>query len=219
MTALCASAFKGKVARVITLDTCGNPVTGASSSVISTGFISVKFTPQYEDGTEYTEKDANGVLCVNELGDSQLKYFEVEAKFCVLNPDISVVIGGGRLLSSSATGVGAAFGSNSSPAHFSIEVWQDVSGTAACDASGNPQYVYWVATHCFDGKLSDYTVEDGVSSFTVTAKTKSVGPQWGTGPGSDGPWLAEALVSGDHLAWNITSTAPPTATCGAVVLA
>lgn len=220
MVATCASAIKGRVVRVISLDACGNPVTGASSAVVvSEGFISVKSTPQYEDGTEYTQKNAAGALCVNEMSNSQFKRVELEAVFCVLDPDIATIIGGGRLLESgSATGVGAAFGETVNTNRFSLEVWQNVSGRNACDAAGNPQYVYWTWANAGDGKVGDYTVEDGVSQFKLTAITQAVGPLWLTGPGTDGPWLPEALVSGEHYAWAITSTAPPTASCGAVLL-
>lgn len=220
MATVCASAIKGRVMRVILLDTCGNPVTGSGSAVVvSDGFISVKSTPSYEDGTEYTQKNANGELCVNEMGLAQFKRTDLEAQFCTIDPDVATIIGGGRLLqASAATGVGAAFGEATNTSRFSLEVWQNVSGHDACDAGGNPQYVYWVWANCGDGKMSDYTIEDGVSSFTLTAVTKSVGPQWGTGPGTAGPWLPEALVAGEHYAYTVTSVEPPTASCGAVVL-
>lgn len=220
MVATCVSAVKGRRVRVVTLDACGNPVTGASSSVVVTsGFISVKMTPQYEDGTEYTQKLADGTLCVSQKDAGQLKWVELEATFCVLDPDLITIFGGARLLTSGgATGTGAAFGSNVNSNHVSIEIWQDVSGANACDASGAQQYVYWAWPNVSDGRYSDYTVENSVSQFKITGRTSAVGTLWGDGPGTGTTWLGESLSSPDHYAYNVTSTAPPDASCGATTL-
>ena len=45
--------IKGRVARLIQLDVCGNPITGASGlQVITKGFIQIQAEPQYEDGEQ-----------------------------------------------------------------------------------------------------------------------------------------------------------------------
>jgi len=53
MSDLSAVPIKGRVMRLIALDSCGNPVTGASGKqVITRGFISVQMENQYEAATE-----------------------------------------------------------------------------------------------------------------------------------------------------------------------
>ena len=53
MAATCATPIKASVIRLIKLDTCGVPVSGASSAVsVFRGFISVAATPDYEEGEE-----------------------------------------------------------------------------------------------------------------------------------------------------------------------
>ena len=219
MVSTCVSAVKGRRVRVVTLDACGNPVTGASSSVVVTsGFISVKFTPQYEDGTEYTQKLADGTLCVSDKDAGQLKWFEIEATFCVLDPDLIVMMAGARLLrSGGATGTGVAFGGSVNANRVSLELWQDVSGQNSCTSTGLQRYVYWAFPNLGDGRISDYTVENGVSQFKLTARTAIVGPLWGDGPGTV-TWLNEALGNTDHIAYNVTTTAPPASSCGATTL-
>ncbi|OFW55851.1 MAG: hypothetical protein A2Y75_05400 [Candidatus Solincola sediminis] len=219
MVATCVSAVKGRVVRVVTLDACGNPVTGASSSqVVTRGFISVKSTPQYEDGAEYTQKQADGSLCVSDKDPAQLKRVALEAVFCVLDPDLIVIAAGARLLNSgTATGTGAAFNGSVNANRFSLEVWQDISGRGACNISGQQQYLYWAWPNVGNGQVSDYTIENGVSQFKLSAETASVGTLWGDGPGTT-TWLGQVLLPGEHYAYNVTTTAPPTATCGATLL-
>ena len=63
MVAQCVSPIQARVARLIKLDTCGNPVTGASSSVVVTnGFISINPSPQYEDGEEHSQRPCGAPL-------------------------------------------------------------------------------------------------------------------------------------------------------------
>ena len=201
MVATCVSAVKGRVMRVVTLDACGNPVTGASSSqVVTRGFVSVKATPVYEDGTEYTQKLADGSLCVSDKAPAQLKRVTIDASFCVFDPDLITIISAARLLNSgTATGTGAAFSGSVNANRFSLDIWQDVSGNGACTAGGLQQYLYWVWPNLGNGQISDYTIEDGVSQFKLTAETMSVGSLWGAGPGST-TWLNQVLLPGEHYA-------------------
>lgn len=221
MVATCVSAIKGRVMRVVALDTCGNPVTGASSAVIvSSGFISVKMTPQYEDGNEYTQKTADGLLCVNQKDPSQLKRVNLDVAMCVLDPDMIVTVSGARLLNNGgATGTGAAFTGLQNAARFSLELWQYVGGARnGCNASGLQQYVYWAWPNVGNTQISDYTAEAGVSQFKFTAETDVASPLWGDGPGSGTAWITSPVQAYDHYLYNVTTTTPPTATCGAVLL-
>lgn len=225
MVSQCVTPIKGRMMRLIKLDTCGNPVTGAASAmVISKGFISVSPKPQYEDGSEFTKKAADGTLCVNQKDDGSLKRVQLELKWCVLDPDAIVLQTGARLLTTSATGTGVAFGESLATAQFSLELWQDVTGRGACTASGIQQYVYWAFPNVGNAQVQDYSVENDALEFTITAETTAVGTRWGTGLGwTSNFWLptntGSVLNSDEHYAYNITTTAPPTAVCGAQTLA
>jgi hypothetical protein len=111
MSSLIVTPIKGRVVRVIKLDACGAPVTGASSAVdVADGFLTVHATPQYEDGTEFVKKRADGTLCVNQKDPGTLKRISAESSWCVLDPDLRVIMDGARLLNSGgATGTGAMF--------------------------------------------------------------------------------------------------------------
>lgn len=220
MVAQCVSPIQARVARFIKLDTCGNPVTGASSAVVVTnGFVSIEPSPQYQDGEEHTQRKADGSLCVYQKDPSELTRVDLISNFCVLDPDALVVITGERLLTTnSVTGTGVAFGEGQLTARHSLEVWQPVVGAAACDAAGNQQYVYWAFMNVGNAKVNDFTFENAPFQFSTVAETKAVGPLWLSRSGASS-WLgSNTLESTDHFLYNITTTAPPTATCGAVLL-
>ncbi|HET9788308.1 MAG TPA: hypothetical protein VFP47_14320 [Pyrinomonadaceae bacterium] len=220
MVAQCVSPIQARVARLIKLDVCGNPVTGASSAVVVTnGFVSIEPSPQYLDGEEHQQRRADGSLCVYQKDPSELTRVDLTTNFCVLDPDALVIITGERLLTTgSATGTGVAYGEGQLTARYSLEVWQPVTGSNACDASGNQQYVYWAFMNTGNAKVGDFTFENAPFQFTTTSETKAVGPLWLSLSGA-ATWLGSNTVeTGEHFLHNITTAAPPTASCGAVLL-
>lgn len=219
MVAQAATPIKGRIIRIMKLDACGNIVTGASSAmVVADGFISVQATPQYEDGTEFTKKRADGALCVNQKDPSQLKRVELESAWCIIDPDVRVIIDGARLLTTGATGTGAFFSDSLTTNRFSLEIWQNVAGRNACNAAGLQQYVYWAFPNVGNAQVNDFTVENDALEFSETSETMSAGTIWGTYPTAAPPnsyLSSNAFASNEHYAYNITTVAPPTAQIGA----
>lgn len=226
MVAQCGAAAQGTVLRVVKLDACGAPVTGASSAVVITeGYISINPEPQYEDGDQIRTKKANGKLCINVQGPNQYVNSNVTINLCVLDPDASVIIFGSRLiLASAVTGTGAAYGYNNPEAHFSLETWQPLSGPGRCDpATGAQRYVYWAWPHVWNAKVGTFSIENGPLELVAEAQTNFPSSLWGDGPGTGTSWLPGAIDTTnyvDDFLWNITTTPPPTApaACGAFLL-
>jgi hypothetical protein len=186
--------------------------------VTTDGFISIAPAPQYLDGEEHQQRKANGALCVYQKDPSELTRVELTNTFCVLDPDAIVVITGERLLTTSVTGTGVAFGEGQLTARHSLEVWQPLAGSAACDAAGNQRFVYWAFMNVGNSKVNDFTFENGPFNFTTVAETKAAGPLWLSRSGA-ATWLGSNTVATDeHFLFNITTAAPPTASCGAVLL-
>lgn len=220
MVAKCVSPIQARVARLIKLDVCGNPVTGASSAVVvANGFVSINPSPQYQDGEEHSQRRADGALCVYQKDPSELTRVDLTINWCVLDPDALVVITGERLLTTgSATGTGVAYGEGQLTARFSLEVWQPVAGAGACDPSGAQQFVYWAFMNGGNSKVQDFTFENGPFQFTTLSETQAVSPLWLAQTGA-ATWLgANTIQTGEHFLHNITTAPPPTATCGAVLL-
>jgi hypothetical protein len=223
MSSLVVSAIKGLVMRTIKLDICGNPVTGASSSLVTEpGFISIKPSPQYEDGTEFTQKLANGLLCVNQKDQGQLKRVSLDTLLCVLNPDLIVQLTGARLnVSGGATGTGAFFNDSVISTHTSLEVWQQVSGRNAC-INGLQQYVYWAFPHTVNWQIKDWTLENATLNFELQGETQGAATTWGNLPTvlpPSGYLVGSSFQVGDHFGYNVTTVAPPANTNGAILLA
>lgn len=210
----CYTPIKGRVMRVVQLTECGVPVTG-SSVVVMSGFTQVQSSAQYEEGDEFLTKTADGALCVNEKDADILKRFQITMSLCSIDPGlVARVVSPARLLtaSESPTGTGLAFAEGLSTSHFSLEVWQRVAGSSACDASGNAQYVYNAWPHLYNGKIGDYSIENSPSTLEMSADSKPVSTSWTIG----NTWLGSGAISvvQDHWFQNLTTAAPPTAACG-----
>lgn len=214
----CGAPIRGRVYRVVQLDACGSPMT---SQVVSK-FASIVSTPEYVVGVETLKFNADGSLCVNDKAKNQLKRVSLDIKLCSIDPDGVVIVTGERLLGtgSPVTGSGVAFGEGLLTARFSLEVWQDVAGAGACSAGGSQQYYYWAYPNVGNPKIGAYTIDQGSPTLDLSADTKAANATWLDDVGA-ATWLpAGATVNSDeHFLFNITSSAPPAAACGATVLA
>lgn len=217
----CATPIKGTHLRIVALDTCGVPVTGASGLVVvSSGFVQVEMEPDYEDGEEFFERTASGQPCVNQKDDPTLKRFALTIQMCEVNVSGSSYIMSARELMSGSptTGTGFAVAEGNPTNRFSLEVWQEVAGSGACDASGNQRYIYNAWPNVGATQIGTYTIENGRSTLEVTSETRAAAGTWDDLVGAD--WLpAGAFVDTDeHWVWNVTTTPPPTAACDPTTL-
>lgn len=212
----CFTPRRARVMRVVLLTECGVPVTGEGSAVIiSSGFTQVSPSAQYETGDEHIRKTADAELCVNEKDPDILKRFDITADFCVIDPGlVANTVSPARLLTYSEppTGTGFALAEGAAVTHFSLEVWQRVTGDAACDAAGEQQYVYNAWPHLHNAKIGDYNIDIEPATLQILAESKAVNPLWTIGE----DWLGAGAVQviPDHWFVNLTTTPPPEATCG-----
>lgn len=216
MTATCISPIQGTRARIIRLDDCGAPVTGAGSLSVFDGFVEVQVSPQYTDGTEYQLRKANGVFCVNRRGNDQFNRDEVNIRFCSIDPDVVVITTGQTLVVTGgpATGTGFWVTEGDINARWGLEVWQADSDTCT---GATPRSAYWAWPHLAAGRLADFTIADDVIEWRITARSEKANVAWGSGPGAVkyiGPVPANA-----HRGFNITALPLPSTTgCGATTL-
>lgn len=111
------------------------------------------------------------------------------------------------------TGTGFAQGEGDGDNRFSLEVWQQVAGSGACDETGAQRFIYHAWPNVGNTQLGDYTIENGRSTLQFTSETATAGVGWLDQVGAD--WLPAGTVleSGRHWLWNVTTAAPPTAAC------
>lgn len=224
MAGICAAPIKGTHYRLVKVDACGVPVTGATSLVVtSKGFVQVVMEPQYEDGQEFFERNADGLPCVNQKDAPTLKRMQLTIDLCEVDPVGVTYALSARLLdttSNPTTGTGWAMSEGAPSNKYSLEVWQRVAGSGACDASGLQRYIYNAWPHLGNTQIGSYTIENGRSTVQLIAESFAASTQWGNGPGSGTSWLPNTAVANatDHWLWNITTTTPPVEACGPTTL-
>lgn len=212
----CYTPIKGRVLRVTLLDTCGNVVTGASGAqIVASGFTQVSSSAQYDTGDRTVNRTADDELCVNDKVPDILTNFELDMMFCLFDPGlVANTVSPARLLtySEGPTGTGFALAEGAATTHWSLEVWQRVSGRQACTSGGLPQWVYNAWPHLSDGKIGDYLISSAPSVLEIQANSLAVSPLWTIGDA----WLGAGAVSvvPDHWFQNLTTVTPPTAACG-----
>jgi hypothetical protein len=216
VTAECISPIQGSRARIIRLDVCGVPVTGAGSLIVFDGFVEVQVSPQYEDGTLYQLRNAKGVFCVNRRGNAQFTRDELNIRFCAIDPDAVVITTGQELIvtGAPATGTGFWVKEGEIAARWGLEVWQADADTCT---GVNPRSAYWAWPHLAAGQLTDFTIADDVIEWRVIASSEKANTLWGRGPGA--VKYINQVPANAHRGFNITYLPLPDVTgCGAVVL-
>lgn len=216
MAAECISPIQGTRARIIREDECGAPVTGTGSLIVFDAFVEVQVSPQYEDGTEYKLRKANGVFCVNRRGNDQFSRDELNIRFCAIDPDAVVITTGQELIvtGTPATGTGFWVKEGDISARWGFELWQADSDTCTDD---DPRTAYWAWPHLSAGRLMDFTVADDVIEWRITARSEAANTVWGAGPGA--VKFINQVPTGAHRGFNITRLPLPGITgCGATTL-
>lgn len=220
--------IRSHVVRATSLDSCGAPIIGPKSTCVSDGHISIKLSPQYEDGEETNQKNAAGKLKVVDKAPDQLKYINFELAFMQVNPDIfNQVTGQPIVLDHAGNAVGIRIG-ETVEANVAVETWTDVPGTA-CGADGKA-YGYALLPWIKGGRLGDFSFENALATFTLSGRT-SADSQWGIGPynvvlnagaAPEDPAVAgkllTAIAADQHIHMEPTTVAPPAVTVGAVEL-
>lgn len=226
MPSTCFTPIGGHTVRVIKLDACGVVLTGVTScKIVSTGFVRVNRTAEYEEADEFIVKNANGDICVNERTSPVLKWLNLEIQFCSVDPEMFNLVSGAPLvMDDQATPVAIGFRTREGvipSVNFALELWSRTTGTAC--AGGSVQYGYYLAPWVVQGTIGDLVFENGPISFTVNARTKAGSP-WGVGPYK--VWneylpvpatpakLVSAITATDHDHLQLTTMPPPAAACG-----
>ena len=221
-TSTCVTPIKGTHLRIVEVDSCGIPVTGAEGLVVVTkGFVSVEMEPDYEDGEEFFERTADGTPCVNQKDDPTLKRLALTIQMCEVNVSgMSYIMSARELITGTpTTGTGFAVAEGNPTNRFSLEVWQEVAGAGACDASGAQRYIYNAWPNVGATQIGSYTIENGRSVLEITSETRAAAATWDTLVGEDWLPVGESVDTDEHWVWNVTTTAPPTIACDPTTLA
>lgn len=227
MATQCLKPLRGKVARITKLDSCGTPVVGAKSQVVTDGFISVEGQIQLEDPQEYKLKNANDVFLYNSRGRPLIKWIDLTLNFGLVDPEAWNLTTGSPIELNDNTipdAVGVRIRENVS-AYFALELWTDLEGQAC--VGGVTTYGYLLLPFVKDAVAGNWTWQNDVISFPLQSARTDHGSNWGVGPynvinklaAPTGPApLLSAITSLDHMLLQTTTLAPPSPSCGALSL-
>ena len=184
-----AASVSGVAIRVTRLNASGGLLT--DESYTSKSFIRVSFTPEYEEGDEITEKNADGTICVSFKAPDTLKRVTMEVAVCDPDPVLSWLLSGGVLLAGEADPPGTT--PESEPLGWaSAEVGEDPSGDGVAVevwsraiVDGKPAavmpYFHWVFPYVKTRLSGDRVIENGLLANTYEGF--GVGNvQFGSGP-------------------------------------
>lgn len=206
--------IKGRVLRVVRLDSCGNALTGTAGlkgMVVSDGFIKADFTPNFDAGVEFIQKNAQGDLCVNEKDPDRLKRMDVKISMCSIDPAIVELMTGSRVISTGTDATGVAFNSDPSTSNFSLEIWSSLAGSTGCaPGAGAPTYFMWTIPWLQNMKVNVVTIDNTPITIELEGNSKA---NQNYGAGRFGLWNP-VIAANEHWAFQATQTAPPVSLSG-----
>lgn len=222
-------SVRGRRMRLTRLDECCNllPAATACAFLVSSGFVSVNYSPEVKEAEEIELLNAAGEICVSDPGCDELKWINLTLSLCVVDPEVlNFVTGAPLVLDVAGESVGNRVQSGQfCTANFALEVWTDVPGQT-CSQTGAKQYGYFVAPCVGRGVLGDWDIENDALNLELTAKARA-GSGWGNGPwdvdASNVPVPPALAIPGplltpfgatDILDLHLTTIAPPAVTDG-----
>lgn len=136
-----ASSIQGNLIRVTKLTGPG-AVDTAWPVLVTNGFISASFAPEFEDGEEITEKAADGSVCVSFKGDDSLTRLSFNLAVCSPDPEVTAMMAGGSALTEAdgdVIGYSSAEVGSKINNPVAVEIWS----TAVVDGKPSSDYPYW----------------------------------------------------------------------------
>jgi hypothetical protein len=212
-------SLKGRTLRLTKLDQCGVPIVGDCSSIVTNGFITVTYSPNYSAGTEHELKNAWGELVVSEKEPDILKWVDMKLSMCEVDPDVAEFVSNAVAVTDGTDTIGSSFGPIVNTNTYAAEVWTKQAGRA-CDG-GAPEWGYFVTPFIVNGKLDgSLEVSNGTMTVDFMGEGVAAPADWGVNPYGDNPLLAVGgFVTGDMYSVVRTTVQPPAATDGCVALA
>jgi hypothetical protein len=200
-----ASSIGAVALRVTRLQSDDSLEIGPSASyVITSDLISISFSPDIEEGDEFTQKGADGNICTTYLAPDSLKRSTFELAVCNPDPELSEMIAGGTIFTQGGQTVGWApppVGVATTNA-VAIEVWS--RAIVGGKPSGSAPYWHFVFPYVILTPSGDRVLENGILANTFSGW--GVGNDgFGAGPDSDNPW---PFTSASPYQYARTSTAP-----------
>lgn len=198
MAEQCLAQIQACALRITRLDAAGVPNPGADNMIVTGDLTELGVTAVYEDGDEFTVKNACGDLCVNFKGDDQFKRLDITLGLCKPSPSTQELLGGGTYLDVAGQ-VGYSMpriGVVDNPNGVSIELW---SKNVDADGSLDAEFPYeWYMLPRVKVRWGNRTFNNG--PITIAFQGQAVeNPNWYDGPENDWPDPANSVAALNHI--------------------
>lgn len=174
------SSVLGEVIRISKLGTDGRIIPGAKSVYTFKEFISFSFSPEYEDGDEFTQKNARGGVCVSYKAPDTLKRLNLSVAICNPDPIVENLLGGGTVLGEDGLGwASPSVGEDPVPNGVAIEVWSH----AVTDGKQNTTtpYFHWIFPYAKLRQSGERVIQNDILATEFEGWAVGNGP-FGSGP-------------------------------------
>ena len=219
----------GRTIRLTVEDRCGIPAWGDHAQLVTTGFVSVAATANYNDGNEKVITNANGDDCYRRPASGKLIDLTLTLVFCDVDPDAFSTVTGFPKVVDAQTGDTIGFDTDVDvrplAIRWGLELWSDGYDVLTCGDDDEEPMGYFVYPSISGGRLGDYTIEDAGVTFSITDAHTFGGDGWGAGPylvtrdeNGDPSVLIDALTRAKHVRQFVTTVPPPEPTGGLVPL-
>lgn len=227
MPTQCYAQVRGSVIRVTRLDSCGNPVPGASAVAVSKRISTITIDEVTDDGTDIRDRNFGDEMCVVDDSYTSILGYTGEIALCGVDPDLVSIFTDQPVVSNAAgdaVGFDATTDVDLDTFGFALEVWSRIAGAACTD--GSRKWGYTVFPFFKGGRIGGFSFENASVQFTISGAQTRDGNGWGVGPfdvdrdesGNPAP-LNSALTPNTHYRNMLVTLDPPEASCGAFALA
>lgn len=197
-----SASISGSVIRVTRLNADGTTAIGASAQFVTRAFISVKITPEYEAGTDITQKLADGTIGIAYKTPNTLKRVNLTIGIENPDPELTEMIAGGTILGASQGYAAPLQGLDAVPNGVSIEVFSKAILNGR-PAAVNP-YWQWLIPYAIMQGSGDKTIAEGILGTEFSGYGLG-NPSYGTGSANTPTW---PWVSDRAYAYARTATLP-----------
>lgn len=208
--ARCLSSIFACRLRITQLHDDGTLDPGTANQAVSDALISIGTTPQVEAGIEITQRNGCGDICVEAVGDDEIKRYDLAMSLCQLDFDLINLCVGGTLLTKGGITVGYAERKiGDAHQHVCVEAWSKAYQRSAQStiASGSGLLWYRHVWPHVTWTPAAHTIDASALIVPMTGKATE-NPNMGAGPAGDWPAVitaAQAKFLDDNL---------PAASCG-----
>lgn len=186
------SSVLGEVIRISKLGTDGKILPGANSVYTFKEFISFSFSPEYEDGDEFTQKNARGGVCVSYKAPDTLKRLNLSVAICNPDPIVENLLGGGTVLGEDNIGwASPGVGEDPVPNGVAIEVWSHAVTDGKQDAT--TPYFHWIFPYAKLRQSGERVIQNDILATEFEGWAVGNAP-FGSGPAA--PYWGFPAVAG-----------------------